>query len=110
MMMVSSPGQLTAIDEMPSGNGATPLSESRAESPSGVDQPPSFHTYASASPNLSSTSSSSVKGKEKERERESEHLTASLSSRSSDERRERQAARNVGCSTPGGKHDPLTGA
>ncbi|SPO30856.1 related to potassium transporter TRK-1 [Ustilago trichophora] len=95
-MMVSSPGQLTAIDEMPSGHGTTPLSESRAESPatSAQDQPPSFHTDPSVSPNPSSTEGS-VKGKEKE------HLLLSS---------EREVARSAGCSTPDGRHDPLTGA
>lgn len=108
--MVSSPGNLTAIDEMPSGNGATPISESRAESPSGLtDQPPSFHTNPSVSPNPSTNGS--VKGKERE------HVPNSSHSRSSSEEkgppateRENQMAKYAGCSTPGGKHDPLTGA
>ncbi|TKY88762.1 hypothetical protein EX895_002393 [Sporisorium graminicola] len=84
-MMVSSPGQLTAIDEMPSGLGTTPVSQSRSESPAGHASPPS-----------SDSSDASVKGKEKQ-------------CGEVDEERERDMAQRAGCSSPGGQHDPLTG-
>ncbi|SNX84022.1 related to potassium transporter TRK-1 [Melanopsichium pennsylvanicum] len=113
-MMVSSPGQLTAIDEMPSGNGATPMSESRAESPCGVGQPPSLQTNPSASPNPSTNSS--VKGKEKEKQHRLIHSTTCSAAGTSEEefevrqgKEEREVAQHVGCSTPDGKHDPVTG-
>ncbi|KAJ9474569.1 Low-affinity potassium transport protein [Pseudozyma hubeiensis] len=105
-MVVSSPGQLTAIDEMPSGLGATPINESRSESPAvaaGVGggreerkqaSPPSFHTNAESS--NSSSSGGSVKGKDK---------AASVA----DEEKERRVAEKAGCSTPNGRHDPVSG-
>ncbi|SPC67811.1 related to potassium transporter TRK-1 [Ustilago sp. UG-2017b] len=101
-MMASSPGHLTAIDEMPSGLGATPLSESRAESPAGQgDQPPSFHTNASSgSPNPSSDGS--VKGKEKAAVEEAEEEAEEK------QKKESEMAQRAGCSTPSGRHDPLT--
>lgn len=60
-MLVSSPGQLTAIDEMPSGAGATPLSEGGAELflPSGVKE---------SSASASASTHGSAKGKEREQD------------------------------------------
>ena len=82
--LVSSPAPLTAIDEMPSGSGATPLSESRSESPAPKQNPtawpPSFHN-------------ASHKGKERQVDRETE----------------RHMAERAGCSTPNGRDDPVSG-
>jgi hypothetical protein len=83
--MVASPGQLTAIDEMPAG--LTPLSESRAQTPTRGENPPSFHSESSAG-----ESSTSSKGKQRLDEQET------------------QLARQAGSSTPRGMHDPLTGS
>ncbi|EST09385.1 Cation transporter [Kalmanozyma brasiliensis GHG001] len=101
-MMVSTPGPLTAIDETPSGLGATPMSESRSESPrppAGPAQrdnltPSSLDTKAS-----SEASTASVKGKE----RESPQSAV-------DEDKERRVAQSAGCSTPNGRHSPVSGA
>ncbi|CDU22329.1 related to potassium transporter TRK-1 [Sporisorium scitamineum] len=91
-MMVSSPGQLTAIDEMPSGLGATPVSQSRPEPPTaaGKVSPPSIDT--------GSSSSDGSKGKEKQH------------GHGEGTERERQMAQCAGCSSPNGRHDPVTGA
>ncbi|SJX64881.1 related to potassium transporter TRK-1 [Sporisorium reilianum f. sp. reilianum] len=91
-MMVSSPGQLTAIDEMPSGVGTTPVNQSWAESPSVTGQ--GQHGSPSSAETTGSSSSGSVKGKEKQ------HGEVDT---------ERQMAQRAGCSSPGGQHDPATG-
>lgn len=113
-MMVSSPGQLTAIDEMPSGLGAMPTSESRCESPAGVNASAAASnaqsqahvlptTFCANVESTSSTSSGSggsgcsVKGKER------------AAMRIADEERERLVAQHAGCSTPDGRHDPVDG-
>ncbi|PWY99988.1 hypothetical protein BCV70DRAFT_103626 [Testicularia cyperi] len=82
-------GHLSSIDEMP--NGATPNTESRAESPvlaTPSTDPPSF---------TSSGSAGSSKGKERDAETTSGHAHT---------QKELEAARQYGCSTPEGRDSP----